>query len=72
MATQKFNFENAINELSGIVKKLESGECSLDESISLFEKGIELSKKCNQTLENARQKIITLTEAEEESDNNDW
>lgn len=71
MADQKFNFENAINELSGIVSKLESGECSLDESIALFEKGIELSKKCNKTLETARQKIITLTEAEEESDSND-
>ena len=71
MADKKFNFENAINELSNIVNKLESGECSLDESISLFEKGIELSKKCNETLETARQKIITLTEAEEESDSND-
>lgn len=71
MADQNFNFENAINELSSIVNKLESGECSLDESISLFEKGILLSKKCNETLETARQKIITLTEAEEESDSND-
>lgn len=71
MATEKFDFEKAMNELSNIVIKLESGECSLDESITLFEKGIELSKKCNKTLEIARQKIITLTEAEEESGNND-
>lgn len=68
MADKKFDFENAINELSNIVNKLESGECSLDESINLFEKGIDLSKKCNQTLETARQKIITLTELQEESD----
>ena len=71
MATSKFDFESAIKELSNIVERLESGECSLDESISLFEKGIELSKKCNKTLESARQKIITLNNAEEESDNYD-
>lgn len=71
MATEKFDFEKAMNELSNIVSKLESGACSLDESIALFEKGIDLSKKCNKTLETARQKIITLTEAEEESGNND-
>ena len=43
----------------------------LDESVKLFEKGIKLSDDCRKTLENARQKIITLTEAEKEADENE-
>lgn len=71
MSSQKIDFEASINELSVIVEKLESGECSLEESISLFEKGMNISKECSKVLEEAKQKIITLTDAEGMSDNND-
>lgn len=62
------NFENSLLELEDIIKKLESNEVSLEESIELFEKGVKLSDACRKTLETAEQKIITLTEAEENND----
>lgn len=65
------DFEASLTELEKIVEKLEGGEISLDESIKLFEKGMELSNDCRKTLDNARQKIITLTEAEKEAEEDD-
>ena len=70
MASKKIDFEESLKELSKIVELLESGECTLDESIALFEKGMKISKDCSQTLENARQKIVALTDAEGMSENN--
>ncbi len=63
------NFEKSLSELENIVKQLEDSEVSLDEAISLFEKGVKLSDSCRKTLEKAEQKIITLTDAESEEDN---
>ena len=63
------DFEKAIEELEKIVSQLESGEVSLDESIKLFERGMELTGICRKTRDTARQKIVTLTEAEEEAEN---
>ena len=63
------DFEKSLDELEKIVARLESGDVSLDDSIKLFERGMELTNKCRKTLENARQKIITLTEAETEKEN---
>ncbi len=60
------NFEKSLIELENIIKKLENDEVSLDESIALFEKGVELSNECRKTLETAENKIITLTDAEGE------
>jgi exodeoxyribonuclease VII small subunit len=54
------NFEVALAELEGIVKKLSSGELSLEESIKLFERGVVLSKYCNKKLEEAESKIRIL------------
>lgn len=65
------DFETSLTELEKIVEKLEGGEISLDESIKLFEKGMELSNDCRKTLNDARQRIITLTEAEREAHSND-
>ena len=59
------DFEKSLNELEKIVEELQNGDISLDESIKLFEKGIELSKDCRHTLENARQKLPSLTEEEQ-------
>ncbi len=63
------NFEKSLAELENIISKLENDEVSLDESISLFEKGVKLSNECRKTLEKAEKKIITLTEAESEENN---
>ena len=58
------NFEQILKELELTVAELEKGEVSLDEAIALFEKGLELSNLCTEKLENAKQKITKLTEAE--------
>ena len=56
------NFEDSIKELEKIVKTLEEGEPSLDESLKKFEKGISLIKVCQKELESAENKIKELTE----------
>ncbi len=70
MAEKQIAFETALRELEETVKALESGEKTLSESMELYEKGIALSKQCASALEVARQKIITLTDAESEEKNN--
>ncbi len=69
MISKDFDFEKALKELDDIANKLEDNQVSLDESIVLFEEGVKLSRACTEYLENAKQKIITLTEAEEENGN---
>ncbi|MBR2489679.1 MAG: exodeoxyribonuclease VII small subunit [Clostridia bacterium] len=66
MAQNKIDFEKSLGELESIIKKLESGDCTLDESITLFEQGIKYTNECRTALKNAQAKIISLTEAEEE------
>jgi len=54
------SFENSVKELDAIVSKMESGELSLDESLKLFEKGVKLTRTCQQTLADAEAKIEAL------------
>lgn len=55
-------FEDLLNELNEIVKELESGTLSLEDSIKKYEKGIELSKKCKDKLISAKEIIVKKTE----------
>ena len=57
MAENKVNFEEALSSLEDIVSKLEGGECTLDESIELFEKGMKNIKECRKALNTAEKKI---------------
>ena len=61
------DFEKSLDELEKIVEELQNGDISLDESIKLFEKGMELTNDCRKTLETARQKITSLTEEEQKN-----
>lgn len=54
-------FEQSMEEFEKIVSTLEEGECSLDEAVKLFEKGVKLSNECNSILDKAEQKIKILT-----------
>ena len=54
------NFEKKMKQLEEIVKKLETGELNLDDSVLEFEKGIKLSKECNKVLEETEKKISIL------------
>ena len=60
MATE-WTFEKAMTRLEQIVAKLESGQCSLDESLQLFEEGTKLSAYCSKLLKEAEQKIVKLS-----------
>lgn len=59
---KNMNFEEAIKKLESEVKRLESGNMSLDESIDAFEEAIKLVKLCNEKLENAERRVRILTE----------
>jgi exodeoxyribonuclease VII small subunit len=66
-------FEALVGELESIVKELEKQETGLDESIELFNKGLEISRKCIAVLDESKGKISVLKEelgklTEEESD----
>lgn len=56
----KKTFEQSIMELAEIVRKLDNGQTPLDEAMELFEKGVQLTKECNQMLDAAEQKINIL------------
>lgn len=65
----KTTFESALSQLEEIVKKLESGENTLEESIELYKKGATLCAECSALLENAKLTIKTISDAEvEEND----
>ena len=57
---KKQNFEASLKELESVVKALEGGEVSLDEMLTLFERGIYLTKECTTALDSAEQKISVL------------
>ena len=56
------DFEGAIAELETIVKKLEEGELPLEQSLALYERGVQLSRFCHARLEEAERRIEILTE----------
>jgi exodeoxyribonuclease VII small subunit len=58
------NFETAMEQLEEIVKRLESGELGLDESLALFQKGIGLVRFCEKTLDDTTGKIEKLVRQE--------
>jgi exodeoxyribonuclease VII small subunit len=59
--TKKFDFNKGLLDLENIVKKMESGELELEESLKLFEQGVELTRKCQSALSSAEQRISILT-----------
>ena len=60
-AAPLFNFEDAMKELEAIVDNMEHGEFSLEESIKQFEHGVNLTKKCQEALREAEQKVSQLS-----------
>jgi exodeoxyribonuclease VII small subunit len=54
------SFEQLFRELEATVAKLEAGDLSLDESLALFQRGMELSKKCGALLDHAELRIKEL------------
>jgi len=61
------DFEKALAELESLVDKLESGELSLDESLTRFQRGVELTRQCQAVLDRAQQTVETLLNPDDES-----
>ena len=59
------NFEELITKLEDITNKLESDKLNLDDSVKLFEQGMEISKRCNKKLEDAEKRITILLKSDE-------
>jgi exodeoxyribonuclease VII small subunit len=60
MPVEQLPFEEAFEELELVVRQLEEGQLSLDESLALFERGQALSARCQQLLETAELKVQQL------------
>jgi exodeoxyribonuclease VII small subunit len=58
---KKMKFEDAMERLEEIVRKLEDGEVQLEESIALYEEGMKLGNKCRHILDEADQRIRSLS-----------
>ncbi len=59
------NFEKSLNKLDDIVKKLETLDLSLEDSLEYFKKGVNLTKECEKHLTEAEQEVNILTKSEE-------
>jgi exodeoxyribonuclease VII small subunit len=53
-------FEESLDQLEAIVRKLEDGDLPLEESLELFEKGVKLSRECKERLVRAERRIEVL------------
>jgi len=56
----ELSFEQALDGLTGLVEKLESGELPLEESVAAFEQGVKLSRRCEALLDQAEQRLQIL------------
>ena len=58
----KLSFEEALTNLETIIKQLENGEITLEQSLQLFEKGVKLARICTAKLDDYEEKIEILLE----------
>jgi len=56
----ELSFEQALDGLTALVDKLESGELPLEESVAAFEQGVKLSRRCESLLDQAEQRLQIL------------
>ena len=64
MADKKQTFETSLQELERIVRRLEEGDSSLEDSLKLFEDGVKLSRECQERLNQAERRIEVLMKDE--------
>lgn len=65
-------FENDLNKLEALVEKMEAGDISLEDSLKAFEEGIRLTRKAQQALAEAEQKVQVLLERDDEPVSTDF
>lgn len=57
---ENLSFEEALEELEKIIERLEEGEVPLEEAISIYRKGMELSKLCHDKLKNVEEQLAQI------------
>jgi exodeoxyribonuclease VII small subunit len=65
-APSERTFEESLTDLERIVHDLEDGQTGLEESLTLYEKGVQLIKRCNAQLVQAEQRILVLAGADQD------
>jgi exodeoxyribonuclease VII small subunit len=60
-------FERSLDELEGLVQRLEKGDLSLDESLKAYERGVALFRSCQTALEQAELRVRLLSDPEDPS-----
>lgn len=68
MSKENNSFESSLSDLEKVVRELESGELSLDDSLVAFEKGVKLYKGCKDYLSKAEKKLSKLTDSLKEEE----
>ena len=65
--TKGVDFERALAELEALVESMEEGDLSLEESLKAYERGMQLSRACQQALDEAESRIQILAERDGET-----
>lgn len=63
-----FDFEKSLQELEQLVERMEQGDLSLEQSLKDFERGIELTRSCQQALQAAEQRVQILLDKSEQAE----
>lgn len=62
MKKKSTDFETALDELNTLIEQMEQGGLSLEDSLKYFERGVALTRECQETLKAAEQKVQILTQ----------
>ncbi len=62
MVKKAVPFEESLAELEQLVERMEQGNLALEESLKLFERGVQLTRTCQKALKEAEQKVHILLE----------
>lgn len=61
-STSIADFEKSLDELEQLVRDLEQGELSLEQSLTAFERGVKLTRECQTALKTAEQRVEQLVQ----------
>ena len=61
------DFEKSLNELEALVRDLEQGDLPLEKSLAAFERGVRLTRECQQALRQAEQRVEQLVKVDGDS-----
>ncbi|WP_187143758.1 exodeoxyribonuclease VII small subunit [Bacillus tuaregi] len=66
---KSITFEEAMEQLETIVERLEEGDVPLEEAITIYKKGMELSKLCHDKLKNVEEQLTQILTADGHKEN---